>query len=98
MNSYLEILFWIVTIYIVTVAIVHFIKVLREKKDTNTNLTKAVIYLAGGLTLAMLLLYKPFGESIVKIADKITKRPVASGVTDAVMITTTTMGTTAISV
>ena len=32
MNSYLEILFWTITIYIISVAIVHFIKVLREKK------------------------------------------------------------------
>ena len=63
MNSYLEILFWTITIYIIAVAIVHFAKVLPEKKDNNnnnTNLTKAIIYLAGGLTLAMLLLYKPF--------------------------------------
>ena len=72
-------------------AIVHFIKVLREKKENNVNLTKAVIYLAGGITLAMLLLYKPFGDSVVKITEKLVKRPVAA-VTDAVMITTTTMG------
>lgn len=95
MNSYLEILFWTITIYIISVAIVHFIKVLREKKENNVNLTKAVIYLAGGLTLAMLLLYKPFGESIIKISDKITekivKRPFLAS-TEAVMITTTTMG------
>ena len=92
MNSYLEILFWTITTYIIAVAIVHFMKVLREKKDNNTNLTKAIIYLAGGLTLAMLLLYKPFGESIVKISDKLVKRPFLAA-TEAVMVTTTTMGT-----
>ena len=91
MNSYLEILFWTITTYIIAVAIVHFMKVLREKKDNNTNLTKAIIYLAGGLTLAMLLLYKPFGESIVKISDKLVKRPILAA-TEAVMVTTTTMG------
>lgn len=91
MNSYLEILFWTITIYIISVAIVHFIKVLREKKENTVNLAKAVIYLAGGLTLAMLLLYRPFGDNIVKITEKLVKRPVAA-VTDAVMITTTTMG------
>ena len=91
MNSYLEILFWTITTYIIAVAIVHFMKVLREKKDNNTNLTKAIIYLAGGLTLAMLLLYKPFGESIVKISEKIVKRPFLAA-TEAVMVTTTTMG------
>lgn len=91
MNSYLEILFWTITIYIISVAIVHFIKVLREKKENNVNLTKAVIYLAGGITLAMLLLYKPFGVSIVKITEKLVKRP-AAAVTDPVMITTMTMG------
>ena len=90
MNSYLEILFWTITIYIVSVAVVHFVKVFRGKKDIDTNLTKAIIYLAGGLTLAMLLLYKPFGASIVKITEKLVKRP-AAAVTDAVMITTTTM-------
>lgn len=99
MNSYLEILFWTITIYIISVAIVHFVKVLREKKyDRNTNLTKAIIYLAGGLTLAMLLLYKPFGDSVAKITEKIIKRPVGAAVSDAVMITTTTMGSTSVSV
>jgi hypothetical protein len=91
MNSYLEILFWTITTYIIAVAIVHFMKVLREKRDNNTNLTKAIIYLAGGLTLAMLMLYKPFGESIIKITEKIVKRP-ALAATEAVMITTSTMG------
>jgi hypothetical protein len=94
MNSYLEILFWTITIYIIAVAIVHFAKVLPEKKDNNTNLTKAIIYLTGGLALAMLLLYKPFGESVKNISEKITKRPVS----DAAVITTTTMGSTAVSV
>ena len=98
MNSYLEILFWTITTYIIAVAIVHFMKVVRDKKDNKTNLTKAIIYLAGGLTLAMLLLYKPFGDSVIKITEKIIRRPVAAGVSDAVMITTTTMGTTAVSV
>jgi hypothetical protein len=65
-------------------------KVLREKKDNNTNLTKAIIYLAGGLTLAMLLLYKPFGESVIKISEKLVKRPFLAA-TEAVMVTTTTM-------
>ena len=99
MNSYLEILFWTITIYIISVAIVHFVKVFREKKDDrNINMTKAIIYLAGGITLGMLLLYKPFGDSVIKIAGKLTKRPAAMGVSDAVMITTTTMGSTAVSV
>jgi hypothetical protein len=97
MNSYLEILFWTITVYIISVAIVHFIKVVREKRENNTNLTKAIIYLAGGITLAMLLLYKPFGASVIKITDKLVKRPITA-VTDAVMITTSTMGATSVSV
>jgi TctA family transporter len=97
MNSYLEILFWTITVYIIAVAIVHFIKVVREKKENNVNLTKAIIYLAGGLTLAMLLLYKPFGASIVKIADKLGKRPISTA-TETVLITSTTMGPTSVSV
>lgn len=94
MNSYLEILFWTITIYIITVAIVHFIKVLKEKNDNNnTNLIKAIIYLASGLTLAMLLLYKPFGDSVLKITEKIAKKAAkVTGATEAVLITTTTMG------
>lgn len=91
MNSYLEILFWTITIYIITVAIVHFMKVLREKRENNVNLTKAIIYLAGGITLAMLLLYKPFGESVIKISEKLVKKPFLAA-TEAVMVTTTTMG------
>jgi hypothetical protein len=97
MNSYLEILFWTITVYIISVAIVHFIKVVREKKENRTDLTKAIVYLAGGVTLAMLLLYKPFGASVIKIADKLVKRPITAA-TDAVMITTTTMGATSVSV
>ena len=97
MNSYLEILFWTITMYIITVAIVHFIKVVREKRNTNTNLTKAIIYVAGGITLAMLLIYKPFGASIAKIAATLGKRPI-SAATETAMITTTTMGPTSVSV
>jgi len=97
MNSYLEILFWTITVYIIAVAIVHFIKVIREKKENNINLTKAIIYLAGGLTLAMLLVYKPFGASIAKIADKLGKRPISTA-TETVLITSTTMGPTSVSV
>lgn len=93
MNSYLEILFWTITIYIITVAIVHFIKVLKEKKDTKTDLIKAIVYLAGGLTLAMLLLYKPFGDSVIKITEKIARKAAkVTGATEAVLVTTTTMG------
>lgn len=91
MNSYLETLFWTITVYIISLAIVHFIRVFREKQENNVNLIKAVIYLAGGLTLAMLLVYKPFGSSIVKITGKLVKRPVEA-VTDAAMVATTTMG------
>jgi len=98
MNSYLEILFWTIAIYIITVAVVHFIKVLREKKENNTDLVKAIIYLAGGLTLGMLMLYKPFGDGIIKVAGKLAKRPVFTGVSDTVMITATTMGPTSVSV
>ena len=98
MNSYLEILFWAITVYIIAVAIVHFIKVIREKKKNDINLTKAIIYLAGGLTLAMLLIYKPFGASIGKITGKFVRKPVGAGVSDAVMIATTTVGSTSVSV
>jgi hypothetical protein len=79
------------------VAIVHFIKVVREERKNNTDLTKAIVYLAGGITLAMLLLYKPFGASVIKIADKLVKRPFTAA-TDAVMITTSTIGATSVSV
>jgi len=95
MNSYIEILFWTITVYIIAVAIYHFIKVLREKQKNNTNLVKAIVYLSSGITLALLLIYKPFG--ITKIAQKF-KRPIGAGVSDAVMITATTMGPTSVSV
>ena len=90
MNSYLEIFFWTVTIYIIAMAIVHFVKVLREKRENNTNLIKSIIYLACGLTLGMLMLYKPFGN-ITKFAEKILKAPQQT-MSEAVMITTSTMG------
>ena len=97
MNSYLEILFWTITVYIIAVAIVHFIKVLKEKKENNTDLIKAIIYLAGGIMLAVLLVYKPFGANIGKIANILGKRPISSAA-ETVMIASTAMGPTSVSV
>jgi len=93
MNTYLEILLWTIAVYIFASAIVHFIKVLKSKDKSRANLMKSIVYVSGGLTLVLLLVYKPFG------LDKITKilKPHAStAAAETVMITTTTMGGTTV--
>jgi len=93
MNSYLEILLWTVSIYIFASAIVHFIKVIKSEDKNRTNLMKAIVYVAGGLTLVVLLMYKPFGLDKI---TKILKPHAATSAAETVMITTTTMGGTTV--
>ena len=91
MNGYLEIFFWTVAIYLIATSVVHLVKVLktRKDKDSNIELIKAIVYVAGGITIALLLLRKPFS------INKLTKilRPRAQAVSEAsVMITTSLAG------
>lgn len=102
-NSYLEILLWTISLYILAMSIVHFVSVTKEsdKNKMNTSAMKAIIYLAGGLTLILLMVYKPFA-GIGQITGKLSKilRPkVQSGASDiAILSTTSMMGATAVSV
>ncbi|ABU43789.1 hypothetical protein PBCVNY2B_298R [Paramecium bursaria Chlorella virus NY2B] len=91
MNKYLEIFFWIVAIYLISMSIVHLVNVLKSRKDddNNTKLIKAVVYVAGGITLILLLLHKPF--SINKIT-KILKHKPSVMTAETVMISTSMAG------
>lgn len=98
MNSYLEIFFWTVSLGLVAMSIVHFIKVLKAKNTdkTDVDITKATLYIAGALSLIALLVFKPFG--VPKISTKIF-RPKTVSAAETVMITTSMSGpTTAVSV
>lgn len=102
-NSYLEIILWTISIYILAMSIVHFVSVTKENDKNKINMltTRAIIYLAGGLTLILLMVYKPFA-SVGKITGKLSKilRPkVSSGASDIALLSTTSMmGTTTVSV
>lgn len=103
-NSYLEILLWTISIYILAMSIIHFVSVTKEsdEKKRNTLSTKAIVYLAGGLTLFLLMVYKPFagvGSQITSKLSKILRPKVSSGASDiAILSTTSMMGATTVSV
>jgi hypothetical protein len=91
MNKYLEIFFWTVAVYLIATSVVHLINVLKARKDgdSNTELIKAVVYVAGGITIVLLLLLKPF--SVTKLT-KIFKPRGTTTTAEAVMITTSLAG------
>ena len=100
MNSYLEIFFWTVSLGLIAMSIVHFIKVLKADKNdkTDTNIAKATVYIAGALTLMALLVFKPFGNTKM-LASKIFRPKTAVSAAETVMISTSMSGpTTAVSV
>ncbi|ABT14666.1 hypothetical protein NY2A_B267R [Paramecium bursaria Chlorella virus NY2A] len=91
MNKYLEIFFWTVAIYLISMSIVHLVNVLKSRKDndSNTKLIKAIVYVAGGITIMLLLLHKPF--SINKLT-KILKHKPSVTAAETVMISTSMSG------
>lgn len=97
MNSYLLTFFWAVTVYLVGLSVVHFIRVLkaRNPKD-NMDLVKAIVYVSSAVTLGVLLVFKPFDTSTV---SKILKyRPQTSDTSTAATLITTTLSGTGVSV
>lgn len=91
MNKYLEIFFWTVAVYLIAVSVVHLVNVLKAKKegDSNTELVKAIVYVAGGITIVLLLLRKPF--SISKLT-KILQQHKPTVTAETVMITASLAG------
>ena len=94
MNSYLLTFFWSVTIYLIGLSIVHFIRVLKARNsEDKMDFAKAIVYVSSAVLLGVLLVYRPFDTS--SVVSKILKyRPQvhADTSTAATLITTTLSG------
>lgn len=97
MNSYLLTFFWAVTVYLVGLSVVHFMRVLKARNpEDNMDLVKAIVYVSSAVTLGVLLVFKPFDTSTV---SKILKyRPQTSDTSTAATLITTTLSGTGVSV
>ena len=94
MNYYLLTFFWSVTIYLIGLSIVHFIRVLKARNpEDKMDFAKAIVYVSSAVLLSVLLVYRPFDTS--SVVSKILKyRPQTSDTsTAATLITTTLAGT-----
>ena len=98
MNSYLTTFFWVVTITLIALSIVHFVKVMKnDKQDKSADTTKAIVYISGAILLAVLLVYRPFDVS--KIKSVFRRKPMAMSTdTAATLVTTSLMSPTSVSV
>ncbi|ABT13565.1 hypothetical protein MT325_M011L [Paramecium bursaria chlorella virus MT325] len=93
MNSYLLTFFWAVTLYLVGLSIVHFIRVLKARNpEDKMDLVKAIVYVSSAVTLGVLLVYRPFDTSVVSKILKYRPQVHADTSTAATLITTTLSG------
>jgi len=91
MNSYLTSFFWVVALVLLSMSIVHFAKVMKtdETKRSPMDVTKSILYISGAVLIAVVLIYRPFDTSMMKIG-KMSKllHPAATSQTVATIITT----------
>ncbi|AGE58950.1 hypothetical protein PBCVOR070422_023L [Paramecium bursaria Chlorella virus OR0704.2.2] len=93
MNSYLLTFFWAVTLYLVGLSVVHFIRVLKARNpEDKMDLVKAIVYVSSAVTLGVLLVYRPFDTSVVTKILKYRPQVHADTSTAATLITTTLSG------
>lgn len=95
MNSYITIFFWTVALLLLAMAVVHFVKVLKNKDKTTLDTTKAIVYVSGAVSLILVLVYKPFDTSHMKIgrlAKFLKPKPVSLETTTAEIVTTSMSG------
>jgi len=88
MKLYFEILLWAISLYFLSIAIMHLVKVFRDTKKPKSALWKAVIYLVGAIALIVLLIFKPFETHINNLTRR-TKRGMMEA--EAVVISTAAM-------
>lgn len=89
MNKYLVTFFWVVTLVLFSFAIVHFVKVMKNKEKNNVDMTKSIVYISGAILLGLVLIYKPFDTSKMTIGlSKLLKAKPMSADTTAAIITT----------
>lgn len=93
MNSYLLTFFWAVTLYLVGLSVVHFIRTLKARNpEDKMDLVKAIVYVSSAVTLGVLLVYRPFDTSVVTKILKYRPQVHADTSTAATLITTTLSG------
>lgn len=93
MNSYLLTFFWAVTLYLVGLSVVHFIRVLKARNpEDKMDLIKAIVYVSSAVLLGVLLMYRPFDTSVVTKILKYRPQAHADTSTAATLITTTLSG------
>ena len=93
MNSYLLSFFWAVTLLLIGLSVVHFVRVLKAKNNDNKmDLAKAIVYVSSAVLLAVLLVYRPFDTTIVTKILKHKPRIHADTAIAATMITTSLSG------
>ena len=69
MNSYLTTFFWVVALVLVSMSVAHFVKIMKtdESKRSSMDIVKAVMYISVAVMIAVVLVYRPFDTSMLKI-------------------------------
>ncbi|AGE50321.1 hypothetical protein ATCVCanal1_817L [Acanthocystis turfacea Chlorella virus Canal-1] len=92
MNSYLTTFFWVVALVLVSMSVAHFVKIMKtdSTKRSTMDIAKAVMYISGAVLIAVVLVYRPFDTSMLKIGkvSKVFRPQAASAQTVATIITT----------
>jgi hypothetical protein len=101
MNSYLTTFFWVVALVLVSIAISHFVKIMKAdpSKRSTMDIVKAILYISGAILIAVVLIYRPFDTSKLKIG-KLSKllRPTAASETAVVTMITSSLSSPGVSV
>lgn len=96
MNSYIENFFWVVSMVLLAMSVVHFVKIMKTTEKKTTEIMKAVVYMSGAILITLVLVYKPFDTSkmdIGKLSKFLKAKPLGLDTTATVITTTTSMGT-----
>jgi hypothetical protein len=94
MNKYVEIFFWILTMYMSYKSILHISNTLKSKESTDRDIFNAVVYVAGSITMALLLIYKPFDTQMTSSHHRKKSPTMGAVFVSTSMDTSTSVGTT----
>ncbi|AGE55813.1 hypothetical protein ATCVMN08101_969L [Acanthocystis turfacea Chlorella virus MN0810.1] len=101
MNSYLTTFFWVVALVLVSMSVAHFVKIMKTdaSKRSSMDVTKAIMYISGAIMLVVVLVYRPFDTSMLKIG-KVAKllRPHPHSAETVATIITTSLSSPGVSV
>ncbi|AGE53702.1 hypothetical protein ATCVGM07011_920L [Acanthocystis turfacea Chlorella virus GM0701.1] len=99
--NYLATFFWVVALVLISMSVAHFVKIMKtdQTKRSSMDIVKAVVYISGAVLIAVVLIYKPFDTSMLKIG-KVAKafRPQATSSQTVATIITTSLSSPGVSV